>query len=170
MKIINNLPSIKGTFLNPESTLPKEWEILKKEKDIVLVLREPSSCALAFKVWPDAKNNVRLIVYAGGTLGRGDVTPYAEKSVYRDPYGMESLLNSGINITFCLLEDAKSKNMSTIDLANNYTNNMSNYEVIECGVHVEIQKDSLAFGKLICDYMADKKFLKKNTYLLKRIS
>ena len=73
------LPSMKGSFLQPQSALPEQWSTLKELEDVVLVLTEgASSAALAFKVWPELKLSVRRIVYAGGTLKRGDATPYAE--------------------------------------------------------------------------------------------
>lgn len=167
MKIINDLPSMGGTFLNPKTILSDEWKILKDEDDVILVLEEPSSAAMAFKVWPKAKFNVKKIVYAGGTLDRGDATPYAEKSIYNDPEAMESLLNTGITVVFCTLEEANKRNMSVKELANDYANNPSKYETIECGVHIEIQKASKAYGKMIADYMADHKFEKKNALIFK---
>src|SRR5690554_3942460 len=116
-----DLPSMKGTFLKPEGPLPKEWEQLKDREDLALVLTEgPSSAALAFKVWPGLAQNVKRIIYAGGTLKRGNITPFAEKSIHQDPEAMESLLNTGIPMTFCTMEAAEAHSMTMTDLALEY--------------------------------------------------
>lgn len=157
-----NIPSMEGTFLNPKSRLPKEWEIIKKEKEITLVLDSPSSAALAFKVWPNAKKNIKQIIYAGGTLTIKDITPFAEKSIYNDPFGMESLLNSGIDIYFCLLE---SSDNTAKDTALDYAEHPENYDTYHCGIHVETQSH-ITSGKLVSDLNSDKKFNLKNAYLV----
>lgn len=168
MKIIKDLPEMKGTFLKPESVLSSDWSVLKNEKDVILVLKNgPASAAMAFKVWPQVKTNISLIIYAGGTLGRGDATAYAEKSVYRDPYGMESLLNSGIPVVFCTTEEASRRGMTVSELAESFALNPELTELISCGVHTEIQSASPAFGKLVSDHLADHKFEKKNAYIFR---
>ncbi|MCR3955899.1 MAG: nucleoside hydrolase [Gudongella sp.] len=162
-----DLPSIKGTFLNPEGPLPKEWKKLKEQEDIILVLTEgPSSAALAFKVWPNLTQKVKKIIYAGGTLKRGDATPYAEESIHQDPYGMESLLNSGVPVTFCTMESAAAYNMTMTDLAIEYAHSPEKYKTISCGVHVETQSSSAAYGKMICDANSDNRFGKRNTEII----
>lgn len=163
----DSLPSMKGTFLQPESHLDKEWNLLKEQQDVILVLTEgPSSAALAFKVWPDLIHNVKRIVYAGGTLKRGDSTPYAEASIYKDPHGMESLLNTGVPVIFCTIEAAIAHNMTMKDLALGYARNPEGYRTVFCGVHVETQMNSIAYGKMICDVISDNKFEKKNAHIV----
>jgi len=162
-----DLPSMKGTFLKPETHLPREWEQLKDRKYIILVLTEgPSSAALAFKVWPGLAQNVKRIIYAGGTLKRGNITPFAERSIHQDPEAMESLLNSGVPVTFCTMESAAALNMTMEDLALDYARNPDKYRTISCGVHVETNPDSIAYGKMICDANSDNKFGKKNAHIL----
>ena len=162
-----DLPSMKGTFLKPETHLPKEWEQLKDRKYIILVLTEgPSSAALAFKVWPKLTCNVKKIIYAGGTLKRGNITPFAEKSIHQDPEAMESLLNTGIPMTFCTMESAAAHSMTMTDLALEYAHSPEKFKTISCGVHVETNPDSIAYGKMICDANSDNKFGKKNAHIL----
>jgi inosine-uridine nucleoside N-ribohydrolase len=162
-----DLPSMKGTFLKPETHLPREWEQLKNKKDIILVLSEgPSSAALAFKVWPGLVQNVKKIIYAGGTLKRGDITPFAERSIHQDPEAMESLLNTGVPIIFCTMEAAAAYDMTMTDLAIEYAHGPEKYKTISCGVHVETQASSVAYGKMICDANSDNKFGKKNAHIL----
>jgi inosine-uridine nucleoside N-ribohydrolase len=170
MKVLvvgKDLPSIKGTFLNPEGPLPREWEKLKDMENIVLVLKEgPSSAALAFKVWPNLTTVVKKIIYAGGTLKRGDATPYAERSIHQDPYGMESLLNSGVPVTFCTIEAATAHKMTMEDLAIEYASSPEKFKTIPCGIHVETQPNTIAYGKMICDAISDNKFGKNNGEIL----
>jgi hypothetical protein len=162
-----DLPSMKGKFLKPETSLPKEWEQLKNKKDIILVLTEgPSSAALAFKVWPVLVQNVKRIIYAGGTLKRGDSTPFAETSIHQDPYGMESLLNLGVPVIFCTMEAAEALKMTMADLALDYAHSPGKYRTVSCGIHVETQPDTLTFGRMISDAISDNKFHKRNAELL----
>lgn len=162
-----DLPSMKGRLLKPEGPLPKEWKELKDQEDIVLVLIEgPSSAALAFKVWPKLTCNVKKIIYAGGTLKRGDITPFAERSIHQDPEAMESLLNTGVPIIFCTMEAAAAYDMTMTDLALEYAHSPEKFKTISCGVHVETNPDSIAYGKMICDANSDNKFGKKNAHIL----
>jgi len=173
MKIIvsgKDLSSMKGKFLKPETHLPKEWEQLKNKKDIILVLIEgPSSAALAFNVWPGLVKNVKRIIYAGGTLKRGDSTPFAETSIHQDPEAMESLLNTGVPIIFCTMEAAEAHSMTMTDLAVEYAHSPEKFRTISCGVHVETQADSAAYGKMICDANSDNKFHKINAEILLKV-
>jgi inosine-uridine nucleoside N-ribohydrolase len=165
-----DLPSIKGTFLKPEGPLPKEWKELKEQEDIILVLTEgSSSAALTFKVWPELTQKVKKIIYAGGTLKRGDATPYAERSIHQDPYGMESLLNSGVPVTFCTMEAAAALKMTMEDLALDYAHSPYKYRTVSCGIHVETQSDTLTFGRMISDAISDNKFHKRNAELLEGV-
>lgn len=158
-----SLPTIKGTFLKPESRLSSEWEALKDMKDIVLVLTEgPSAAALAFKVWPALAQKVGRIVYAGGTLEHGDATSYAEKSIYNDPYGMESLINTKVNITFCTLEAARQHGMTTVELAQAYANEPGAFMTQKCGVHIETESSAVSFGRMTSDLFSDKKYEDRN--------
>ena len=165
-----DLPSMKGTFLKPETHLPKEWEQLKDGKDLVLVLAEgPSSAALALKVWPVLVQNIRKIIYAGGTLKRGDSTPFAETSIHQDPEAIESLLNTGVPVTFCTMEAAAANGMTMTDLAIEYARSPEKYKTISCGVHVETQSSSAAYGKMICDANSDNKFHKINAEIFFKV-
>jgi inosine-uridine nucleoside N-ribohydrolase len=170
MKVLvvgKDLPSMKGSFLKPEGPLPKEWKELKEQEDIILVLTEgSSSAALTFKVWPELTQKVKKIIYAGGTLKRGDATPYAEESIHQDPEAMESLLNSGVPVTFCTMESAAALNRTMEDLALDYAHSPGKYRTVSCGVHVETNPDSIAYGKMICDANSDNKFKIRNSELL----
>ena len=163
---ITVLPSMEGSFLHPESILSDEWSKIGSCVSMKLILTEPSSAAMALKVWPEAVSNIKIIVYAGGTLARGDATAYAEKSVHRDPHGMESLLNCGAPVVFALKETAEKLGMTAEELAADYAADPGNYETAACGIHAEISKDAKTFGKLICDINADKKFEKKNASVI----
>lgn len=167
MTIISNLKDLQGSFLKHSGQLDEQWAKLKTQKELVLVLSSPSACALAFKVWPKIKENVQLIIYAGGTFEKGDATPFAENSIYQDPSGMESLLNSGVPIVFVTLEAAAKKGCSPYELAMAYEKQWTLDDLIYCGVHVEIQPAARCYGKLIADNNADKKFPIKNAYIFK---
>ena len=161
------LPSMKGSFLQPQSALPEQWSTLKELEDVVLVLTEgASSAALAFKVWPELKLSVRRIVYAGGTLKRGDATPYAEASVYREPEALESLLNTGVPVAVCTAEAAEARGMSAAELAGAYAVRPGDFASLSCGIHVETQRDSAAYGSLVCDRLSNRKFDRENACLV----
>ncbi len=160
--------NVDGTFFRHTDVLKDDWKSLRNEKDAVLVVDQgATSLALALKVWPDLRQHIAMIVYAGGTLKRGDATVWAEQTVYEDPYAVESVLNAGIPVVFALKETAEAIHMTAKELACAYAEDSSMYEVCDCGIHVEIQENAPAFGKLICDHYADHKFERQNAAYIK---
>ena len=158
-----DLKSIQGTMFEHEDILDKSWTNIRNYDAVTLILDEgASSAALALKVWPDLAKHIERIIYAGGTLKRGDSTPYAEKTVYKDPMAAESILNAGIEIVFALKETASACGMSTKELAEKYAAHPEMFETCRCGIHIEIEKNAVTYGKMICDHLSDKKFEKKN--------
>lgn len=159
-----DLKPIKGTFMKPESILSSKWKKLLEADEVTLVLKENiSAAALAMKVWPELSRHISCIVIAGGTLKRGNATPWAEETIYRDPYAVESLLNTGVKVIFALKETSEKHDCSMYELAKNYALSSEKYNIKECGIHVETDENARTYGKLVCDHLSDKKFEKRNS-------
>ncbi|MBQ1476628.1 MAG: nucleoside hydrolase [Erysipelotrichaceae bacterium] len=80
-------------------------DILEKEEMTDVVLMEGGGLlASVLSLYPEAKEKISKIIYAGGAWCFGDVSPVAERSVYEDPEAMQALLRAGIPFYFVPLE------------------------------------------------------------------
>ncbi len=81
----------------------KAWDYIidqcLRDKDITLVTCGPlTNIALALKLEPNIKNNIKEIVMMGGSMEHGNVTPAAEFNIFCDPEAAHIVFSSGINI------------------------------------------------------------------------
>lgn len=65
---------------------------------VLLTVAPLTNIARALIKYPDLPGKIRKVVMMGGTLGKGNVTPYAEANVGHDPYAAEILFESGIPV------------------------------------------------------------------------
>jgi inosine-uridine nucleoside N-ribohydrolase len=75
------------------------------EPGVVLVPTAPlTNIALLFKQHPDVRNRLERIVWMGGAIGEGNVTPAAEFNAFVDPEAAAAVFASGIPITMIGLD------------------------------------------------------------------
>lgn len=73
-----------------------------KTKVILAEFGPITNYAKLLKEHPDCKDKIDFIFFMGAsTNGEGNVTPYAEFNVYKNPEALLDVLKSGVKITFC---------------------------------------------------------------------
>ncbi|MCF0111676.1 MAG: nucleoside hydrolase [Erysipelotrichaceae bacterium] len=94
-------------------TETKAWDVMLHTEDYEIVsLGAMTNIAIALVRKPELKETIRRIVMVGGSAKSGDVTPFAEKSVYDDPFAADIVLQSGIDITMLGLDVTKNQTRS----------------------------------------------------------
>lgn len=78
----------------------KLYEIAKAAQgELVLVTVAPlTNIALALQKHPDLSHWIKKIVMMGGSIGRGNITPYVEANAGHDPAATKLVFESGIPI------------------------------------------------------------------------
>jgi len=167
--IINSkaLGELRGTLLSPIGKLSTEWKTLALENDVTLLIEgSPTAAALAFKVWPELKCHIKELVLFDGIDLPSQNGSVVSCALLPDPYGTESLLNSGIAVTLCPERTAAALGMTSKELAGRYVVNPAVFRTLKCGVHAEYTRNSAAKGRLIADYRSDRKFGKENAQII----
>lgn len=73
--------------------------ILKSEDKITIVTTGPmTNLAIALKLFPKMKENIKEVVLMGGSYQNGNVTPAAEYNIYADPEAAYIVFNSGLEV------------------------------------------------------------------------
>ena len=85
---------------DPLSAWDKLYEAaIKAQGELVLVTVAPlTNVARALLKYPALKELIKKIVMMGGTIGRGNITPYAEANAGHDAWASEIVFKSGIPI------------------------------------------------------------------------
>lgn len=74
-------------------------DTILNNRDVTVVVTGPlTNLALALRLEPSIKNNIKEIVIMGGSMGMGNVTPASEFNILCDPEAAHIVYNSGINI------------------------------------------------------------------------
>lgn len=74
-------------------------ELVRAEGQLEIIALGPlTNLAILLERHPDVKPLIKKLTLMGGTLGRGNVTPYAEFNFYADPLAADRVLRSGIPI------------------------------------------------------------------------
>jgi len=75
------------------------------EPGVVLVPTGPlTNVALLFERHPDLKKRLKRIVWMGGAIGEGNVTPAAEFNAFVDPEAAAAVFGSGVEVTMIGLD------------------------------------------------------------------
>jgi ribosylpyrimidine nucleosidase len=69
------------------------------EKVTIVVTGPMTNLALALKLEPKIKHNIKEIVFMGGSYGYGNITPAAEFNILVDPEAAHIVIQSGLPIT-----------------------------------------------------------------------
>ena len=101
---------LDGPDLPPPTTRPVDaqaWELLDEliEPGVVLVPTGPlTNVALLLRHRPDIRDRLERIVWMGGAIAEGNVTPAAEFNAFVDPEAAALVFGSGIDVTMIGLD------------------------------------------------------------------
>jgi len=101
---------LDGPDLPPPSSRPVDaqaWELLDElvEPGVVLVPTGPlTNVALLLRHRPDIRDRLDRIVWMGGAIAEGNVTPAAEFNAFVDPEAAALVFGSGIDVTMIGLD------------------------------------------------------------------
>lgn len=68
--------------------------------------------ALLLRVFPEVKDKIRRIVFMGGAVKGGNVTPAAEFNIYADPEAAKIVFEAGIPLVMCGLDATMKCNLT----------------------------------------------------------
>lgn len=95
----------KSLLLKEHSIVAMRDVILNSPEPITIVPIGPmTNIALLLKVFPEVKNNIREIVFMGGSLGRGNCTVMGEFNIALDPEAAQIVMQSGLPLVMVGLE------------------------------------------------------------------
>lgn len=71
-----------------------------------------TNLALLLRVFPEVKDKIRRIVFMGGAVKGGNVTPAAEFNIYEDPEAAKIVFEAGIPLVMCGLDATMKCNLT----------------------------------------------------------
>ena len=71
-----------------------------------------TNLALLLRVFPEVKDKIRRIVFMGGAVKGGNVTPAAEFNIYADPEAAKIVFKAGIPLVMCGLDATMKCNLT----------------------------------------------------------
>ena len=71
-----------------------------------------TNLALLLRVFPEVKDKIRRIVFMGGAVKGGNVTPAAEFTIYADPEAAKIVFEAGIPLVMCGLDATMKCNLT----------------------------------------------------------
>lgn len=82
-------------------------ENLPEGERVTVVCTGPlTNIAMLLKLFPDKKERIEEILFAGGGVSAGNITPSAEYNLYADPEAARILFRMGIPMTICTFDAA----------------------------------------------------------------
>jgi inosine-uridine nucleoside N-ribohydrolase len=79
--------------------------LLEASEPVTLVATGPlTNIALFLSLYPDIVERIERIVFMGGAIGLGNVTPAAEFNIWADPEAAQRVLSSGVDVTMVGLD------------------------------------------------------------------
>jgi purine nucleosidase/pyrimidine-specific ribonucleoside hydrolase len=100
------LPSGDEVPLAPEHAVALTARLLRESAEpVTLVPVGPlTNVALLLRLHPELTGRIAEIVVMGGSMGAGNVTPFAEFNIWVDPEAADVVLRSGVPLTLCGLD------------------------------------------------------------------
>lgn len=121
------------------------WESAQKHPGLTIVALGPlTNIARMILAHPDVAESLKEIVIAGGTSGRGNVTPRAEYHIWADPDAAHLVMDSGIPVTLMTLETSQ-VSVSTVE----EIRALSNLSVIREALDVCMEKNRKIQGQSV---------------------
>lgn len=85
----------------------------KAESKVTLIpVGPPTNIGMAFRMDPSIAEKVEEVVFMGGAVDKGNVTPVAEANFFHDPEAVKIVLESGVKIRFITLNATHSAEIS----------------------------------------------------------
>ena len=109
----NGLADVTLRASKREPEKEKAWDALyqiAKEENgelVVVTVGPQTNLALALLKYPSLKTKIRKIVMMGGTLGTGNISPYAEANVGNDAIASRVIFESGIPVDMIGLDTTR---------------------------------------------------------------
>lgn len=86
---------------------------LPKGQQVTFIETAPmTNLALLLRVFPEVKDKIRRIVFMGGAVKGGNVTPAAEFNIYADPEAAKIVFEAGIPLVMCGLDATMKCNLT----------------------------------------------------------
>jgi purine nucleosidase len=100
------LPSGDDVPLAAEHAVEVAARLLREHPEpVTLVAVGPlTNVALLLRTHPDVAERIAEIVLMGGSMGAGNVTPFAEFNIWVDPEAADVVFTSGVPVTMCGLD------------------------------------------------------------------
>ena len=86
---------------------------LPEGQQVTFIATAPmTNLALLLRVFPEVKDKIRRIVFMGGAVKGGNVTPAAEFNIYADPEAAKIVFEAGIPLVMCGLDATMKCNLT----------------------------------------------------------
>jgi len=82
------------------------------EKITLIPVGPPTNIGMAFRMEPRIRDHIEEVVFMGGSVGMGNVTPTAEANFMHDPEAVKIILNSGVPVRIISLNATSSAALS----------------------------------------------------------
>lgn len=94
--------NISKTKLNENAVESIYNTLMKSEQKMVIVALGPlTNISKLLKLHPDCKDKIDYIFIMGGSInGEGNITPYAEFNVYKNPEAFFDIINNDVKLVF----------------------------------------------------------------------
>ncbi len=86
-----------------------------EEKVTIIPVGPPTNVGMAFRMAPDLKDHVEEVVFMGGAVDRGNITPVGEANFVHDPEAAKIVLDSGVDCRVITLNATHSAEMTRAD-------------------------------------------------------
>ena len=91
----------------------QELDDLPEGQQVTFIETAPmTNLALLLRVFPEVKDKIRRIVFMGGAVKGGNVTPAAEFNIYADPEAAKIVFEAGIPLVMCGLDATMKCNLT----------------------------------------------------------
>ncbi len=92
-----NLPSAKTKAQSKHACSFLVETLLASEEKVTLIPVGPATnVGMAFRMEPSIKEHIEEVVFMGGAVDKGNITPCAEANFYHDPEAVKIILDSGV--------------------------------------------------------------------------
>ncbi len=81
----------------------------------IVTVAPPTNIGMAFRMDPSIAQKVARVVFMGGSVGRGNVTPVAEANLFHDPEAAKIVMDSGVECVFITLNATHSAELTLED-------------------------------------------------------
>lgn len=107
------IPAPKGNVQQAHACTFLIDTILNSPEKITLIpVGPPTNIGMAFRMCPAIVNNIEEVVFMGGAVDMGNVTPVAEANIFHDPEAAKIVLDSGVKTKFITLNATHSAQLT----------------------------------------------------------